>query len=139
MQMHIRREKCSACFSVDYPVTSSSPFIVLTKCAVLWYIAFHIKFGPLAQWLEQGTHNPLVLSSSLRWPIYEIHSAMNGFFLFLLNFVVWRTLYIIFPAQYILLYERYIFPGGGIFRGGCCVEAGFRDGRCAKACALGCF
>ena len=25
-------------------------------------------FGPLAQWLEQGTHNPLVLGSSPRWP-----------------------------------------------------------------------
>ena len=27
-------------------------------------------FGPLAQWLEQGTHNPLVLGSSPRWPTY---------------------------------------------------------------------
>ena len=26
------------------------------------------KNGPLAQWLEQGTHNPLVLGSSPRWP-----------------------------------------------------------------------
>ena len=28
------------------------------------------KNGPLAQWLEQGTHNPLVLGSSPRWPKY---------------------------------------------------------------------
>ena len=27
-------------------------------------------FGPLAQWLEQGTHNPLVLGSNPRWPTY---------------------------------------------------------------------
>ena len=28
------------------------------------------SFGPLAQWLEQGTHNPLVLGSNPRWPTY---------------------------------------------------------------------
>ena len=27
-------------------------------------------FGPLAQWLEQGTHNPLVLGSNPRWPTF---------------------------------------------------------------------
>ena len=28
-------------------------------------------YGPVAQWLEQGTHNPLVGGSNPSWPIIE--------------------------------------------------------------------
>ena len=29
---------------------------------------YHLWFGPVAQWLEQGTHNPLVVGSSPTGP-----------------------------------------------------------------------
>ena len=37
----------------------------------IYDIVVLLHFGPLAQWLEQRTHNPLVVGSSPTWPIYS--------------------------------------------------------------------
>ena len=35
---------------------------------ISYRLFYHLWFGPVAQWLEQGTHNPLVVGSSPTGP-----------------------------------------------------------------------
>jgi hypothetical protein len=40
------------------------PLAGMSNCRPVWYRCLHNFFGPLAQWLEQRPHKPLVIGSS---------------------------------------------------------------------------
>ncbi len=36
-----------------------------------------MQLGPVAQWLEQGTHNPLVAGSIPAWPTIQFREVLD--------------------------------------------------------------